>query len=344
MTTYSPAMSAADALLWNIETDPVLRSTITAVALFDRAPDWDRLVAKLTKGVVDIPRLRQKVVAPPFGLGPPEWVDDPDFDLGYHLRRVRACAPGTLRSVLDIAEPLSMAGFDRTRALWEFTVIEGLEDGKAALLQKLHHAIVDGVGGIRLAAMLLDLERDAVTEPCVRPAPTPVSATDLAARSIVRRLRGAANVARRAPRLLGDAAAAVTRHPVESMARASAMAASVGRILAPAAGPTSPLLAGRTAGRRFEALEVPVDALKDAARDAGCTLNAAFLAAAIGGAARYHAKHGIDLDDVRVDMPVNLRAEGDPEGGNRFAPTRFRLPLRIDDPVERMRAVGAIAE
>ena len=344
MTGYSPAMTSADALLWNIELDPVLRSTITTVALFDRAPDWDRLVAKLTRGVVDIPRLRQRVVVPPFGLGPPEWVDDPEFDLGYHLRRVRACAPGTLRSVLDIAEPLSMAGFDRTRPLWEFTVVEGLEDGKAALVQKLHHSIADGVGGIRLAAMLLDLEHDTETESCVLPSATAVPATDLAARSILRQLPGAASTARRAPRLLADVTASVARHPMATAAAASAMAASVGRMLATMSGPTSPLLTGRTVGRRFDVLEVPLGALKDAAHDAGCTLNATFLAATIGGAARYHAKHGVVVDDVRVDMPVNLRDEGDPEGGNRFAPTWFRLPMRIDDPVARIRAVGAIAD
>ena len=344
MATYSPAMTAADALLWNIEQDPVLRSTITAVALFDRAPDWDRLVAKLTRGALDVPRLRQTVVLPPFGLGPPEWVDDPGFDLGYHLRRVRAPALGTLRSALDIAEPLSMAGFDRTRPLWEFTLIEGLEGGQAALLQKLHHSIADGVGGIRLAAAMLDLERDVTTEATVLPTATATSAADLAARSVLRQVRGVARAAGRAPGVLGAAAVSASRNPMATMTGAAAMASSVARMLAPASGPTSPLLAGRTLGRRFDVLEVPLDALKDAAHDADCTLNAAFLAAVVGGAARYHAKHGVVVEDVRLDMPVNLRAEGDPEGGNRFAPTRFRLPMGIDDLAARMRAVGAIAD
>lgn len=343
MTTYSPTMTAADALLWNIEQDPVLRSTITAVALFDCTPDWDRLVARLTRSALDVPRLRQKVVVPPFGLGPPEWVDDPEFDIGYHLRRVRAPAPGTLRSVLDIAEPLSMAGFDRTRPLWEFTLIEDLEGGQAALVQKLHHSIADGVGGMRLAASMLDLERDATTATVELPTVAATSAADLAARSVARQVRGIAGAAGRAPRLLGAASASATRHPMATITDAAAMVSSVGRMLAPASGPTSPLLAGRTLGRRFDVLEMPLDALRDAAHDAGCSLNAAFLAASVGGAARYHAKHGVVVEDLRVDMPVNLRAEGDPEGGNRFAPTRFRLPMRVEDPVARMRVVGAIA-
>lgn len=344
MATYNPTMTAADALLWNIEQDPVLRTTITAIALLDRAPDWDRLVAKLARGVVDVPRLRQKVVEPPFGLGPPEWVDDPDFDLTYHLRRVVAPAPGTLRSVLDIAEPLSMAGFDRTRPLWEFTVVEGLEDGQAALIQKLHHSVADGIAGIRLAAALLDFARDADGPETAEPSPVrPVSTAEVAVRSVLRRMRGMARVAEQTPRLLGDVVAAM-RRPLAAASGAVTMAQSTARILAPASGPTSPLLRGRTLGRRFEVVDVPLEALKAAAHDAGCTLNAAYLAAAVGATARYHDKHGVVLDNVRIDMPVNLRNEADPDGGNRFAPTRFFLPMGLHDPVERMHAVGAVAD
>ena len=336
-------MTAADALLWNIERDPVLRTTITAVALLDRAPDWDRLVATLTRGAIEVPRLRQKVVVPPLGLAPPEWVEDPDFDLAYHLRRVRAPAPGTLRSVLDAAGPLSMAGFDRTRPLWEFTLFEDLEGGRAAFVQKLHHSIADGVGGIRLAAAMLDLERD----PAAAPAPSlptarPFSVGDLARRRAERRVRGVARAVTLAPaRLAGLATAG--RHPLAAVRDFRTMMASAARLLAPA-GPTSALLAGRTLGRRFDTLEVPLDALKDAAHAAGCTVNGALLAAVVGGADRYHEKHGAAAEHVRVDMPVNLRGDDDPEAGNRFAPTRFTLPLGIHDPVERMRVVGAIAD
>src|SRR5207237_6950046 len=97
------------------------------------------------------------------------WVADPDFDLHYHLRWVRSPDPGSLRTLLDLAQPLAMQGFDRARPLWEFTVVEGLADGKAALIQKVHHSITDGVGAIKLAMHMLDLER----EPTVGPGPMP---------------------------------------------------------------------------------------------------------------------------------------------------------------------------
>src|SRR5207253_8890391 len=135
---FEDRMSDADALMWGIEKDPLLRSTITAIAVLDSSPDRDRFTDKIERASRLIPRLRQRVVASPLVAAPPRWVVDPDFDLRYHLRWVRAPEPASLRTLLDLAEPLAMQGFDRARPLWEFTVVEGLADGKAALIQKSH--------------------------------------------------------------------------------------------------------------------------------------------------------------------------------------------------------------
>jgi len=162
---FERRMSDSDALMWAIEKDPLLRSTITAVALLDQAPDHDRLLAKLERGLRMIPRLRQRVASPPFRVAPPQWVVDPRFDLTYHLRFVRAPGDGALRDLLDLTAPLAMQGFDRARPLWEFTVVEGLAEGRAALVQKVHHSVTDGVGGIELALMLLDTERSPSGDP-----------------------------------------------------------------------------------------------------------------------------------------------------------------------------------
>ena len=346
MATFPPVMTAADALLWNIEHDPVLRTTITVVALLDRSPDWERLLAKLERGTRDVPRLRQKVVEPPLRLGPPEWVEDAGFDLGYHVRRMRAPGAGTLRDVLDVAEPLSMAGFDRTRPLWELTLVEGLEDGRAAIIQKLHHAIADGVGGVAVAMMLLDLTPDAALPP-LAPAsarPADVGVARLARRALTRRARGAARRAAGLPGLVERTTATALREPVESARWTAGLAGSIARMLAPAGAPRSPLLVGRTLGRSFNVIEVPLDRLRAASHHVGCTLNAAFLAAAVGGTSRYHDKHGGSVDALRVNMPVNVRGRDDELGGNRFVPTRFLLPAGIHDPAERMRTLGAIAD
>src|ERR671919_260803 len=88
------------------------------------------------------------------------WTVENDLDLDYHVRTVGVPAPGGLRQLLDLAGTVAAAPLDRSRPLWEFTVVEGLEGGRAALLQKVHHTITDGVGGVRLSMSLLDLEPD----------------------------------------------------------------------------------------------------------------------------------------------------------------------------------------
>src|SRR3954452_2674928 len=153
-------MSDADALMWAIESDPLLRSTIVTALMFDRAPSWESVIEKLDRGVRLIPRMRQRVVEPAFGFGTPAWSDDPFFDLSYHARRVQNPDSATDRIVYDVASAAATEAFDRDRPLWEYTLIEDLPDGKAAFVMKVHHSMTDGIGGIKLLMMLLDLERD----------------------------------------------------------------------------------------------------------------------------------------------------------------------------------------
>ncbi|HEY4377534.1 MAG TPA: wax ester/triacylglycerol synthase domain-containing protein, partial [Acidimicrobiales bacterium] len=154
-------MSDVEALMWNLEKDPHLSSTFANLTLFDQAPDMDRLRRRLARAAQVVPRLRRRVV-PAFGrLAPPAWVDDPDFDLDHHIRHT-ALPPGSgQQALLDLAAHLVLTPFDRSRPLWEFHVIEGLPDGKAAMVQKMHHTITDGEGGIRMSLEFIDMERDA---------------------------------------------------------------------------------------------------------------------------------------------------------------------------------------
>ncbi len=167
---YEHRMSDADALMWTIEKDPLLRSTITAVSLLDGAPDSARVVDKLERASRVVPRLRQRVVGNPYSLAPPRWEFDPHFDLGYHVRTVRAPGSGTIDDVLELAQWIGMQGFDRARPLWEFFVVEGV-DGGGALIQKLHHSITDGVGSIKIALAVFDLEREPTDQAPLPPAP-----------------------------------------------------------------------------------------------------------------------------------------------------------------------------
>ncbi|MGZ4695207.1 MAG: wax ester/triacylglycerol synthase domain-containing protein, partial [Acidimicrobiales bacterium] len=177
---FEPRMSDADALMWNIEKDPLLRSTIVTIMVFDSALDRDRLHRRIDRVSRVIPRLRQRVRGHTLSIAPPRWDVDPNFDLDYHLRFMRAAGAGSLREVFDIAAPIAMQGFDRARPLWEFTLVEGLDDDRSALITKVHHAITDGVGGIRLMMEMLDVEQDAEDDLEARlpPAPEPVSANE----------------------------------------------------------------------------------------------------------------------------------------------------------------------
>ena len=154
--------------------------------------------------------------------------------------------------------------------------------------------------------------------------------------SIDHRRRRALGIARRG---VGEGVRAAERlalDPVGTTTDAARAGRSVAEYLAPATSPRSPIMRGRTLGRDLATLEVPLDGLKAAGRTVGGSLNDAFVAAAVGGLARYHEFHGAPLDDLRIMMPINLRVEGDTLGGNHFTPARFLVPADVKDPAERI--------
>src|SRR5581483_7581711 len=248
---FSSEMSAADAVMWTIERDPILRSTVTAVALLDRPPDHPRLRRRLADASTAIPRLRQVVAAPRRPGGRPRWADDPSFDIDFHLRRVGLPEEGGLDAVLELARVGAMAGLDRQRPLWEFTVVEGLADGQAAFIQKFHHCVTDGVGGIELALRLLDRTRSGRSPmPTVVPPDASSSSTD-----------GLGPRTARAGRTVLGALAALGR-PGATAAALVDNARWAGRLLAPATAPLSPLMRGRSAVWQFDAFDVDLALLK----------------------------------------------------------------------------------
>jgi WS/DGAT/MGAT family acyltransferase len=340
---FEVRMSDSDALMWNIEKDPLLRSTIVTVLLFDRAPDWDRLVDRIERGTWLIPRMRQRVATPLLRLGPPQWSGDPHFDLQYHLRRVRVCEP-TLDAVLDLARTAAMAGFDRARPLWEYTLVDGLEGGRSAMILKVHHSMTDGVGGMKLLLMLFDFERDPEPAPPLdRVEAVPVyEPVDLVLGALGHGQRRALGIARRSIVETIGATSRVLDDPVGAVKAAAHAAGSVARFLTPATVPRSPLLTARTLSRQLSTLEVPLDDMKRAAKSVGGSLNDAFVASVIGGMQRYHEFHGMPVDELRMVMPINLRGSDAALGGNHFTPARFIVPLAIKDPGERIAALGRL--
>src|SRR5688572_23334494 len=147
---FETKMSDAEAMMWNIEHDPRLSSNIGSIIVCDQPLDFDGMRRRVASAVVDIPRMRDRV-APVLGrLSPPVWIPDPEFDLDFHVRRLSLPEPGLDVDLYDLCTRMLQEPFDRTRPLWTFVVIDGLEGGRGALFTKMHHTITDGEGAVRL--------------------------------------------------------------------------------------------------------------------------------------------------------------------------------------------------
>lgn len=334
-------LSGLDQILHRGEANPRTRSGIMAVELLDTTPDWDRFRTRFDHASRRVLRLRQKVVMPTLPTAPARWVVDPDFNLDYHVRRVRVPEPGTLRQVFDLAEVDMQSPLDISRPLWTATLVEGLRDGRAATMLHLSHAVTDGVGGVEMFASIYDFERDPPPgkEPPL-PIPQDLTPNDLMwegvgrlPRSVVRGVRG----------LLGDTVRAVgktLRDPRATVEGVLDYAASSARLVTPVAEP-SPILRRRSLASRTGAIDIRFEDLRKAAKAGGGSINDAYLTGLCGALRLYHDALGVPVDTLPMAVPVNLRSDADPAGGNRFTGVNLAAPIGIVDPVDRMQDVRA---
>ncbi len=333
-------MNALETLMWRVEADPRLRSTITGIEILDCVPDWGRFLAAADWGTRMAPRFRQKVVEPALGIGNPSWVNDPDFDLHYHVRRMRLPAGGGWRALFALAEQIAMTPFDRARAPWEAYLIEGLPGGRAAHLLKMHHATTDGMGSVQLFSRLHSRTRE--SNP-FKPQPSPPlperqTPMDLLLEQLVRDVQAL-------PGLVLSAAGIALRMMLSPYATVAGLAGFVGSLARVTAEPGvkgSPLLRRRSLSWHFIALDVAFADLRAAAKAADASLNDAFVAALLGAFRLYHEALGHPITELPMAIPISVRREGDAEGGNKIAGARFVGPVGIADPRQRMRAIGAL--
>jgi diacylglycerol O-acyltransferase / wax synthase len=318
--------------MWRIESDPVLRSPILVVGLLDRSPTPAGVETTVDHAMAAVPRLRQRIVGPPLDLGRPRWEDAGEPSLAHHVRRVRATG-GDLDSVLEVVQPDAVTAFDPARSPWTLTVVDGLEGGRSAVVLRFHHAITDGMGGIEIADLLFDRTRRPARTRRTAPASPSATPGDDSAGPLGALVTGLTLATRGAL----DAA----RHPADALRAPLRFGRSAARLLAPAA-EGSPELAGRSLDRWLAVTERPLAALRRAAHATGGTVNDVLLAAVAGALSSYHRAQGTPVPSVRVTMPISIRREGDPLGGNRFVPARFTLPIDDPDPRARVKIGGAI--
>ena len=332
-------MSPLDAAFLQAEDEePETSMAIASIAVFDgTAPPQDELVRAYASRLPLIPRYRQRVVAPYAELGPPVWVDDPDFDIGFHMRRTALPAPGGDAELHRLMCRIMAQRLDRRRPLWECWVVEGLQGNRWALVSKVHHCMVDGVSGTQLYHLLLSTSPDDttiedpppwhVTDPPSRLAVTADAVTQLAASPL------------RMARLFTGA----VRSPVSAVHRA----ADTARGAAALAGAIRPAHESTLVGpigryRRYDATVVNLQHVRMVSQAFGVTINDVALAAATSAFRELLLARGeaCTPNTVRSLVPVSVRAPGE-EGvfENRVSCLLADLPVHVPDPIERLNAV-----
>ena len=276
---------------------------------------------------------RQRLCAVPFGLQHPSLVDDPDFDLDYHVRRVSLPHPGGPDELAALVGELVGRPLDRHRPLWEFTVVEGLEHGHVAMVTKVHHAIIDGVSGAEILANFLDLSEESRPAPTTAWAPDPVPGEIDQVRSIIGNLAGQT-----------EAAAKTLGRTVQSIRRLTSHNRSI-----PAAMPPSPFEAPRTSinraispHRRVAFIDVPLAEVKRVSEVLGGTANDVVLAMVAGTLRSFFRDRGEPLSSSLVAMvPVSVRVDEERGAlGNRVSAMLVSLATSVEDPTARLRLIS----
>ena len=345
---YDEWMSESDAVLWHIERDPMLRSTIISVCLLDSAPDRERMDAMVERTIANLPRLRQRVIDSQPGVSTPRWEDDPHFDPTYHYQWVRMPGKGPgMREVLDHAQHLAVRAFDKDRPLWELTVVEKLSEKRAAFIMKIHHAIADGLGMVQMLQHMVDLEADPAardeppTSPDVSTSEVPRSKPAIwsmpATRPVAHRISSETKTGLRFGRASLRTASEMLRDPWGTFGQLRRTTGSIARMVAPASTPLSPLMTERSTHVRFDSMKAPLERMKAAANAAGGTLNDAFVSATLGALQRYHEAHDSPCSEIRMNMPISVRNDDTAnQSDNQFVPARIILPLGHSDAGKRL--------
>jgi len=287
-----------------------------------------------------VPRFRQKLAFPPFEAGRPLWIDDPTFNLSYHVRHTALPSPGSEDQLRRLTGRVFSQALDRSKPLWELWLVQGLERNRFALLSKTHHALVDGVAGVDISTVLFDVKP--VPEPVPEekewvPNPEP-STVQLVA-------KGATEIAA-APVKLAGRLASVIQHPEPAARRAAESLEALSEVAWNFANPAPdvPLNVEIGTHRRFMWARSELATFKRIKDALGGTVNDVVLAVVTGALRKWLDRRGIRTEglELRALVPVSIRSEDD-QGhlGNRIAAMRGPLPVYVEDPVRRLEVVRA---
>jgi diacylglycerol O-acyltransferase len=303
-------------------------------------PSEDDFAAHIRSRVHLLPRLRQRLAFPPLGLGTPFWVDDPEFDLGNHLARVRLPAPGDDAAFHDLVGKVLSPPLDRTRPLWQLVLVDGLEGDRFAIVYKTHHALADGFSAVDIGKLLFDPEPNPV--PSREEAPWDPQSTPSHSALLARAVSGVWATLARLARWLRRAAGEPGRAWKRAADGVSGLWEVTSALFKPA--PRVPLNVEIGPARSFSWAEFPLADLKSIKNALGVTANDVILAATAGALRRWLQARDAPTEgmELKALVPVSVRTiDEEGELGNRLTAMRGPLPVGIADPVERAQAVHA---
>ena len=334
-------LTGLDATFLYLET-PHNHMHVASTCVFDPSTvpggySFEKVRALVEERLPLLPPFRQRLVEVPFGIHHPLWINDPDFDLDYHLRRAALPAPGGDQELAEFAAEVHARPLDRSRPLWEMYVVEGLENGMIATVTKTHHAAIDGVSGAELTVNLLDLQAEPTPVPPelaeqwkADREPTDVELFAFAVNSLVRQPAKLAKAALRTTSLAWGLRRR-NRQP------------EVNPPPAPFSAPRTSLNTTITPHRRFAFTQVDLDDVKQVKNALGGTVNDVVLAMCSTALKQYLADQDERPDKPLIAMvPISVRTE-DQKGtmGNRVSSMLVSLATDVDDPVERLHAISA---
>jgi diacylglycerol O-acyltransferase len=343
--THYDRLSSLDASFLHLER-PEYPMHVGAVSVLEGAPFFDVdgrfRIAEVRDLVLSrlplMPRFRRRLMSVPYEQGRPIWVDDDRFDITYHVRHTALPRPGSWEQLVALTTRIQEGLLDRERPLWEIWLVEGVEGGNVALLQKTHHALIDGVSGVDVATLLLDLEAE-YTAPVVSewsPEPAP-SASQLLLDTLHERVTEPAEIVR--------SIRSMFRGPRRAWEKAKETAQSMSTMVTrDAIAPRTSLNALTGRHRRLAVVRVPLSEVKEIRSGLGGTVNDVVLAGVSGGLRRLFLHRADDTEDLqlRVLCPVSVRSD-DQRGslGNKVSAMFVNLPVDNRPAVERLQAISA---
>jgi diacylglycerol O-acyltransferase len=331
-----------DASFLYLET-PSVHQHVGGVAILDPStrPDGELRIENLIEVISSrlhlAPRFRHKILFPPLAAARPVWVDDQNFDLGFHMRRAALPTPGGRRELVDYIQRVISRPLDRTKPLWELYLIEGMEDGLVALLTKVHHAMIDGLAAIDLATAIFDFTPvpQILTTPPWQPEPEPTR-VDLLRDALMDQIRNPVGGVVDLSQRTFSTPARVARQVGDVLSGLREIVG--GGVLAP----PSPFNRRVGPNRRFAMVDAPVQTFKDVKNALGGTVNDVVLATVAGGLHRLlrHRRERTRERVMRAMVPVSVRADDDTSAlGNRVSSIFVDLPIGPMGAKRRLRLI-----